>query len=255
MQHATAQWNTVLHFLVGKGDTDAPSPKVIELLVSTGLLAPGDAGDDGREDALPLAERGAGEPALSFDEIMSRGANTVSITRSGYEFLLRDTAVQLWTFVHAYIESSGTRMRKALHGIVLAALYTDALAGSRGIRSVDVLEFILELGFCTAGSGYALSGLSETQRSLLSDFESLGLVYVPHEQHPLPAPHAEVDALAAAQAAGASLGEWHWRPPLIQARTKTCRCSTTRPRHPTVSAHCNHNALATRFDCPGACTW
>ena len=108
----------------------------------------------------------------------------MSITRAGYEFLLRDTAVQLWTFLGAYLST----------------------AESRGMRTIDILAFLLELGFCSAGSGYALSALTEKQTTLLDDFASFGLVYVPETQEPMSREQMEVEALAAAQAAGASLG-------------------------------------------------
>lgn len=131
--------------------------------------------------------------ALTFAEIMSRGGGDVSITRAGYEFLLRDTAVQLWTFLRAYLAS----------------------AGSRGTRPVDALSFLLELGFCEAGAGYAVAALSDTQRALLEDFASLGLVHVPpsggDDVHVAVGEdaekHAEIEVLAAAQSAGANIGE------------------------------------------------
>jgi hypothetical protein len=116
---------------------------------------------------------------------MARGGGAVSVTRAGYEFLLRDTAVQLWTFMGAYLSS----------------------AEARGMRPIDVLAFLLQLGFCSAGAGYALSGLSDKQRDLIEDFESFGLVYLPEDQEALPPAEAEAEVIAAAQDAGARLGE------------------------------------------------
>jgi hypothetical protein len=162
---------------------DCSPPKlhfqVIELLVSTGLLAPG------TDEGAVGASRSSGAKALTYAAILAAGGGSVSITRAGYEFLLRDTAVQLWTFLSAYLTS----------------------AESREMRTIDILVFLLELGFCSAGSGYALSALTEKQRTLLDDFTSFGLVYVPDEQEPMLPEQMEVEALAAAQAAGASLGE------------------------------------------------
>ena len=44
--YAALRWNAVLHFLVGTSDAPVPDPKVIELLVSTHLLAPGGSSDE-----------------------------------------------------------------------------------------------------------------------------------------------------------------------------------------------------------------
>ena len=113
--YAAHRWNAVLHFLIGTSDAPVPDGKVIELLVSTHLLAPGgsaeeevlfdgegnamgtaagsDAAEEGGVDAATAAAR-AGR-SLTFDEIMELGGGAVHITRSGYEFLLKDTAVQV----------------------------------------------------------------------------------------------------------------------------------------------------------------
>ena len=44
--YAAHRWNCVLHFLVGTVDAPVPEPKVVELLVSTHLLAPGASADE-----------------------------------------------------------------------------------------------------------------------------------------------------------------------------------------------------------------
>ena len=199
--------------------------QVVELLVSTGLLAPGEAGDEG-DAALAAPNPAAGvapgsRGSLTYAEIMARGGGAVSITRAGYVFLLRDTAVQLWTFLRAYIES----------------------AASRGARPADVLAFILELGFCSAGHGYAIAGLSSTQRALLEDFESFGLVHVPAEQEALPPAHSELEALAAAQAAGVNLGE---SPPAVPEERmrpiSQCLLYNDRPCHAAVRSRVDRGA-------------
>ena len=115
--HAAHRWNAVLHFLVGTADAPAPDAKVVELLVSTHLLAPGaSAADEMLFDAdgvvvgmgAEAAESGGVTAAtsaqlrgkaLTFDDIMELGGGDVHITRRGYEFLLKDTAVQVRSMV------------------------------------------------------------------------------------------------------------------------------------------------------------
>jgi len=78
------------------------------------------------------------------------------VTRAGFEFLLKDTSVQMWTFLSDYL----------------------ATASARKMSSADILAFLFELSFCRVGEGYAVSALTETQRRLLEDFQSFGMIYV-----------------------------------------------------------------------------
>lgn len=188
-RQAAGRWHSVLHYLLGTADAAAPNPKVTELLVSTGLLAPGadpDLGADGVGakgramvgDALGAARVGGtganasaflagdeGEASvpkrrrpLTYAEIYEAGDGETHMTRAGYEFLLKETGVQLWTFLHAYIRT----------------------AGSRGIQATDILAGLFQLGFCRMGEGYALSALSRSQLALFEDFAAFGLVVIPH---------------------------------------------------------------------------
>jgi hypothetical protein len=111
--YAAHRWNAVLHFLIGTSDAPVPDPKVVELLVSTRLLAPGASAEDelrfdaqgrvlglgaaaaadgGLDAASAALRKGA---SLSYEEIMELGDAAVHITGAGYEFLLKDTAVQV----------------------------------------------------------------------------------------------------------------------------------------------------------------
>jgi len=117
---------------------------------------------------------------MTYAEIVSAGGGAVHITRSGYEFLLRDTTVQLWTFINEYLRT-GT---------------------ARGMKVTDILAFLFELGLCRLGEGYAVAALAPAQRTLLADFASFGLVYVPPEQQVL-----ATDAVRKAAAEARALGQ------------------------------------------------
>lgn len=143
-----------MHYLVGSPDAPEPDPQMIELLVSTRLLAPGRASDAvtldaddaepgatplGKPSGSPTAAAGAGSGVgaaaatsassagaaavdgsaragqrkrMTFAEIVSAGGGNVYITRAGYEFLLRDTSVQLWTFINEYLRTATSRGMK-----------------------------------------------------------------------------------------------------------------------------------------------
>lgn len=170
-RHATERWNIILHFLLGSVDAPIPDKKMIELLVSTKLLAPGRATDsnnifttdeDDEEEDLSISQPSSTTPStrLTFQEIVNAGGGAVHITKSGYSFLLRDTAVQLWTFIHEYLRTGTTR----------------------GSSLNSILGLLFELGLCRLGEGYAISALTPLQQSLLSDFAAFGLVYIPAGQ-------------------------------------------------------------------------
>jgi hypothetical protein len=110
---------------------------------------------------------------LSYAEILQLGNNTVDISKRGYEFLLKETGVQLWTFTDQYLR---TAARKRME-----AGATAGGGGGAGIQhnASDVLSFLFQLGYCTLGRGYAIRALTDAQRAILADFASFGLVYVP----------------------------------------------------------------------------
>ncbi len=183
-KYAVTAWNAILHFIIGSEDAPQPSDKVVELLVATRLLAPGQspaavedgdpaARDNDEDDGLLVDQTAGGAeeaPALSFQEIMDAGGGAVHITRAGYRFLLRDTGSQLWTFMSEYLRS----------------------APSRGLHTGDILALLLQLGFCKPGEGVALEALADkpTQFALLDDFAAFGLIFIPEDQvaaDPLPA--------------------------------------------------------------------
>ena len=173
---ALGRWNAVLHYLLGTADAPLPEPKVAELLVSTGLLEPGvdpEAGAAGAAamgralagDALRVgggahkAESSTNTPRrpLTFAQIYEIGGGETHITRAGYDFLLKDTGVQLWTFLHEYIRT----------------------APARNMRATDILSGLFQLGFCRLGEGYAIKALTPSQKALFEDFAAFGLVVIP----------------------------------------------------------------------------
>jgi transcription initiation factor TFIIH subunit 4 len=179
---ALGRWNAVLHYLLGTADAPLPEPKVAELLVSTGLLEPGPDPEAGVAGAAAMGralagdalagsggsgggggggsggdDKGIDKRPLTFAEIYQVGGGETHITREGYDFLLKDTGVQLWTFLHEYIRT----------------------ANARGMRATDILAGLFQLGFCRLGEGYAINALTRSQLALFEDFAAFGLVVIP----------------------------------------------------------------------------
>ena len=177
-EHARSTWEAMLAYLVGADAVEAPRPQVITVLVTTGLLAPGQpdttsqgygrlistkgpagaASDAAEAAAAPSEHRDSLAAARlgTLQEIMK--SRTVHMTQKGYSFLLSDLQVQLWTFVAEYVRS--------------------ATQASAAVTSAAVLAFLFQMGFCTAGSVYSTHSLDGTQRVILQDLAAFGLVFV-----------------------------------------------------------------------------
>jgi transcription initiation factor TFIIH subunit 4 len=82
LEHYTqAQWDCVLHFLVGTTGEKEPPPAVVHFLLQTNLMQP-DPDFKGAVDDAPLV-----------------------ITQIGYDFMLSDMAIQIWHFIKEYLAS------------------------------------------------------------------------------------------------------------------------------------------------------
>lgn len=125
-QFASQKWETILHFMVGTELPAVPSKSVLSLLKLGGLM------------------EGPGTSAANL-----------KITNSGFQFLLQDVNVQIWTLLLEYLN----------------------LTLDLNMDPVDVLNFIFILGSLELGKAYSVSGLSETQVSMLPDLRDYGLVY------------------------------------------------------------------------------
>ncbi|KAK6459966.1 RNA polymerase II transcription factor B subunit 2 [Scheffersomyces coipomensis] len=120
---ASSKWETILHFMVGTESTATPSKSVLSLLRSGGL--------------------------------MEGHASSLKITNTGFQFLLQDVNVQIWTLLLQYLN----------------------LTQELNMDPVDVLNFLFMLGSLELGKSYMVSSLSATQVSMLADLRDYGLVY------------------------------------------------------------------------------
>ncbi|KAI5962488.1 TFB2 [Candida pseudojiufengensis] len=92
---------------------------------------------------------------LKAGGLMEGDDYNLNITNTGFQFLLQDVNAQIWTLLLQYLN----------------------LTQELNMNPVDVLNFIFILGSLESGKSYAVSGLSETQVSMLADLKDYGLVY------------------------------------------------------------------------------
>ncbi|XP_043940298.1 general transcription factor IIH subunit 4 [Protopterus annectens] len=122
-KYAMERWEVILHFMVGSPSA-AVSQDLAQLLTQAGLM-----------------KSEAGEPPC--------------ITSAGFQFLLLDTASQLWYFMLQYLQT----------------------AESRGMDLVEILSFLFQLSFSTLGKDYSVEGMSDSLLTFLQHLREFGLVF------------------------------------------------------------------------------
>ncbi|XP_075907588.1 general transcription factor IIH subunit 4 [Nelusetta ayraudi] len=122
-QYAMERWEVILHFMVGSSCA-VVSQDLAQLLIQAGLMK-------------------------------SEAGESPYITSSGFQFLLLDTASQLWYFILQYLKT----------------------AQSRGMDLVEVLSFLFQLSFSTLGRDYSVEGMSESLLTFLQHLREFGLVF------------------------------------------------------------------------------
>ncbi|KAK2148342.1 hypothetical protein LSH36_501g01137 [Paralvinella palmiformis] len=122
--YAIERWECVLHYMVGScGGAGAVSRDVVDILHHAGLMK-----SEGQESY---------------------------ITPAGFQFLLLDTATQVWYFMMQYLDTVETR----------------------NMELVECLTFLFQLSFSTLGKDYSTEGMSDNQQRLLQHLREFGLVY------------------------------------------------------------------------------
>ncbi|KAF0973481.1 hypothetical protein FDP41_008185 [Naegleria fowleri] len=96
---------------------------------------------------------------LKCSQLIKR-SQSVKITNEGFQFLLQETKVQVWKLLKQYLETA--------HG--------------RNQSKTEILNFIFELGFLEIGKEYSSKDLTPTQKSVLVDFNDLGIIYLPRDK-------------------------------------------------------------------------
>jgi len=85
----------------------------------------------------------------------TEGDRIPSITNQGFQFLLLDTASQVWYFIVKYLET----------------------VEGRGIKLAECISFLLALSFATLGRDYSTDGFSEPMQTFMQHLREFGLLY------------------------------------------------------------------------------
>jgi len=120
----------------------------------------------GRWEALLhyLAEKAQKDDSVSRDTILTlthaglmerEGDNPPSITNEGFQFLLLDTASQVWYFLVKYLET----------------------VEERGIKLSECLAFLFSLSFGTLGKDYSTEGFDDSMQQFMQHLREFGLLY------------------------------------------------------------------------------
>jgi transcription initiation factor TFIIH subunit 4 len=120
----------------------------------------------GRWEALLhfLAEKPQKDDSVSRDTILTlthaglmerEGDKPPSITNEGFQFLLLDTASQVWYFLVKYLET----------------------VEDRGMKLSECLAFLFSLSFGTLGKDYSTEGFNEPMQQFMQHLREFGLLY------------------------------------------------------------------------------
>lgn len=100
---------------------------------------------------------------LEHAELITREASSVAITADGFQFLLMDTASQVWFYMTKYLEMLEGKDDPALLG--------------------GYLSFLLQLSFSSMGQSYDSDSLPSSLHTFLQNLRDFGLVWQRSRKH------------------------------------------------------------------------
>lgn len=152
-EYARKQWENILFYMVG---TTVGFKGSVSQDVGKGTKSLLEAGDYVR---------------------MSHGQ--LSITRTGFTFVLQDTNAQVWSLLIEYLKFVN-QVRTTLSDFLRTSagnVRPNALNPQLGMSETDVLSFLFMLGSLELGQDYSTATLSPTQSQMLEDLTAFGIVY------------------------------------------------------------------------------
>ncbi|KAJ2303177.1 RNA polymerase II transcription factor B 52 kDa subunit [Coemansia sp. RSA 2706] len=126
-RYAGERWEAMLRFMVGRSANEAALPALSDTV----------------------------QRILQSSGLMDRGPDGLRITNSGFQFLLQDSAAQVWTVLLQYLR----------------------LAEEKNMDVVEVLNLLFQLVSLQLGRAYTTAQLTANQQRMLSELREFGLVY------------------------------------------------------------------------------
>ena len=148
-QHARAQWEGILFFMVSGAAGFAPGSVRMDVGPGTKKLL--HAGD--------LVRTVHGSPR---------------ITKEGFSFVLQETNAQVWNLLIVYLKMVNDVSK---HDDGFGPQGKRADKEKLGMSETEVLSFLFMLGSLELGQDYSTSTLSPTQLQMLDDLSAMGIVY------------------------------------------------------------------------------
>lgn len=106
--------------------------------------------------------KGAVKELLFAGRLVEQRQGHISITQSGFTFLLQEANAQVWTLLLQWLEAA------------------DGAGRDSGMDSVDMLSFLFMLASLELGRAYDTEALTEPRRNMLPSLVDFGLIYIPH---------------------------------------------------------------------------
>lgn len=135
---AQNRWEAMLHFMVGAAaESSKPPADIQQRLVRMGFMT------------VQKQTVGKGKSSYTVDQHV--------ITPVGFNFLFKDQSTQVWDLILSYIDTMSS--------------------DDEEMNRYEVLQFLFRLSFLRVGYRYDATALTTTQRKLLNDLHSFGLIY------------------------------------------------------------------------------
>ena len=175
-EYATDKWDAILHYMVGATRAPpavgasklaggaVPTREVTARLISMGLM---EISEPSSSSSSSFAAASSPAAAASAAAAALAQSSKPHITPSGFAFLFKDMATQVWDVILTYMDGLDRGTGTGGAGGPASTMDRD-----------DALHFLFRLSFLKLGVGYPVRPLTPTQRRLLQDLAAFGLVYL-----------------------------------------------------------------------------